>query len=142
MQKTTNLSALHSVIGGIAVALLCLSSCRGVSLYSCEARRVPPTAFVYPDADLISQVELGTDRHPLISYQYGSIDTPQDVIAFYEEHGSCRYIEDTSRVVCQGRSIPFGEYFVYLDPTEYETDRGTLFTLEVEWNACSNPDPD
>lgn len=134
---SSNSSGLRIVLGLVLLTLVCLGICAVVVFIRCERARMPPDTPVYPDSVLVGQESIGTDRWPLITYQYTSTHLPERIVAYYEERGRCREYEERERIVCQGEATPFGEYFVYIDLARYPVEGITPYILEVQWSGCT-----
>lgn len=123
------------VIPGLMMALLLgCGGCIVLGYIVCKYMNVPPRAPVYPNSLLVEQTSwgVGRSRWPWINADYVVSTSPEGVVAFYMERGSCK--EYISRVVCRGESEPFGEYVAYIDLIP--ADGQTHYTLEIRWRGC------
>lgn len=129
---------LKILIGFILFVLLCLGTWAALSI-DCKRRNSPPEAPVYPYSMLVDQVSMGvgTSNWPMVTFDYVSTDSPDKIIAFYQERGSCRENEGYERAMCRGKARPFGEYFVYIDLASYATEGKTPYALELRWRGCT-----
>ena len=120
----------RKVLGFVFFAFLCSGGCIGATIVRCEWMNTVPKAPVYPNSVLVRQVLNGvkTSRYPLATYYYTSTDAPESIIVFYEEHGNCGQGDASS---------PFGEYFVGVNVSSYETQEITSFWIEIRWKGCT-----
>lgn len=130
-------NALKAILWFAIALLLCCGAGIALAFICCKYSNIPPEAPVYPNSLLIEQKSSGVGRRwPLLTSYYVVSASPEDVVIFYTERGFCE--EATShtddRVVCQGKSEPFGEYFAYIDLTP--VDGKTHYTLAIRWRGC------
>lgn len=125
------------------LVLLSLGACVGARLIYCEQRRTPPKAPIYPGSTLVNQVSsgVGTSGWPILTYDYVSAASPDKIVAFYEEKGTCGQGDNPrqkGRELCRGVASPFGEYFVYIDLNSHLSKGLTSYSLEIRWHGCSD----
>jgi hypothetical protein len=126
-------------IAGALAVLVCTGACVICNAVYCIRANRPPKAPIYPESILVEQVSsgVGTSSRPRLTSRYVTADPPEAVLAFYEDRGSCRDPVPLNRVLCDGESVPFGEYFAYIDLASYETNGETAYALEIKWRGCT-----
>jgi hypothetical protein len=137
-------SSESSRVSRIVLALvfgmsLCFAICVATVIIRCRLLNIPREAPIYPQSTLVDQVSdgVGTSRRPILTYHYTSTDSPESIVAFYEERGYCRENEGYNRVTCRGRATPSGEFFAYIDLAAYEDQGITSYVVEVRWRGCT-----
>jgi len=136
LAKNSLLSRRDSVL--VLIKTVCLAVCVALAVVGCRRRSTPPDVPIYPQSVLVDQTEMGveTSNWPLVTYEYTSSDTLEEIISFYRE-ASCEKIGDPQREMCQGEAVPFGEYVVYfdMDQTPYAADGLAYYVVEVRWRG-------
>ncbi len=132
---------LNKILISICVLALCIAIGAVGVVVDCERLKSPPQAPVYPGSTLSRQVLSGIGGGwPIADYYFTSADTPEKIVAFYAEKGSCGEGERVSGSErCHGNAAPFGEYYVLLDLASYASQGMTSYTVEVLWSGCSRP---
>ena len=133
-------SAFERFLNAVPLILLCLSLSACILWESrCKQLNRPPDAPVYPGAELVNSASSGIGRsRPIVTHYYESTDSPEKIIAFYDEKGTCDVGDNIeSRELCHGDATPFGEYFVFVDlnPT---IEGKAIFVIEIRWHGCSD----
>jgi len=126
-------------IAAALAVLVCTGACVIYIVVYCVRANRPPKAPVYPESILVEQVSRGvsTRSYRRLTSDYVTADPPEAVVAFYEDRGPCRDPGPLNRVTCDGESVPFGEYFAYIDLASYETNGETAYALEIRWRGCT-----
>jgi hypothetical protein len=95
-----------------------------------------PEAPIYTNSTLISQSSYDSEGvfYPWISSKYESSDSPEKIIQFYSQDGTCELSDKIEgRYICKGKATPFGDYMVYIDSAQFPIENQTPYTLEIQW---------
>lgn len=143
----------------VGVAVLIISLFAVWSLYvtsECSKRQRIPSVPIYPGSVLVEMsgdddplaeeysipaATFGITRPMLVSAEYSSDASAQNIIDFYEaQTANCRgNFEGSSRVACEGTAEPFGTYSAYIDKVS-DLSTPQVFTLEIRWSVCGLPE--
>jgi len=123
-----------------ATVTLCCVICAAMTEIRCQRSKSPPEAPVYPRSKVVNHLLSGIGtRRPRVTFYYESTDSPENIVAFYEERSSCDVGEPVEgRELCRGNATPFGEYFVYISLDSYAIKEITTYAVEIWWRGCSD----
>lgn len=143
---------LFAVLGAMLLFIVAFAFLAWSTTNECEKLQEAPTVPIHSPALLLesdiddpmvhdyslfaSMVGIRS-KSRLVSFDYSSDDSAQNIIDFYEAHAAdCQEnFEESARVVCTGSAIPTGTYSAYFDINS-DLRSVTTFTVEVRWFAC------
>lgn len=100
-----------------------------------ERENSVPEVPIYPQALLASEEFHDDITDPSIAYDYTTIDSVEDIIAFYETRSFCRFRADDNNWICTGDANPFGSYIITIYPP-VSSQEATRFHIIVRWKKC------
>lgn len=118
--------------------LFCLLGFSSFNIWDCNRRNTTiPESLFYPGSTLMSQIDGDPSTYRLVTQEFVTTASPDDVLEFYKSTGAM-----CSRNHCSGQAKPsYADFTVLLSDGSHASffNKGqTPYVIELRWRGCTN----